>query len=149
MALFKFTKAILNGEPIQVFNNGNHRRDFTYIDDIVEGIIRVLDRPASPNSEWLSDSPDPGTSCAPWRIYNIGNSSPINLLDYISALEKALGKTAKKHLLPLQIGDVPDTYADVEDLIKQFNYKPETSVDEGIRKFVSWYRTYYGVVDGI
>ncbi len=145
MALFKFTKAILNGESIQVFNNGNHRRDFTYIDDIVEGIIRVLDQPASSNHDWLSDTPDPGTSSAPWRIYNIGNNNPVNLLDYIAALENALGRRAIKELLPMQIGDVPDTYADVEDLVKQFSYKPKTSIEEGIRNFVSWYRNYYKV----
>lgn len=143
MALFKFTKAILAGEPIQVFNYGNHRRDFTYIDDIVEGIIRTLDQPASINPQWDSNFPDPATSLAPWRIYNIGNSKPIELMDYIGAIEKALGKSAIIELLPLQPGDVPDTYADVDDLFKQFQYKPTTSVEDGIHKFVDWYKEYF------
>ncbi len=143
MALFKFTKAILAGDPIQVFNYGKHRRDFTYIDDIVEGVIRILDRPAPGNTEWDSDQPDPGTSKAPWRVYNIGNNQPVELMDYISALEKALGKTAEKELLPLQAGDVPDTYANVEDLVEQFHYKPATAVEDGINCFVAWYRDYF------
>ena len=145
MALFKFTKAILAGESIQVFNYGKHRRDFTYIDDIVEGVIRILDRPAPPNSDWSSNQPDPGTSKAPWRVYNIGNSSPVELMNYIGALEKALGKKAEKELFPLQAGDVPDTYADVDDLVEQFHYKPATSVDDGIAQFVAWYRDYFKV----
>jgi UDP-glucuronate 4-epimerase len=145
MALFKFTKAILAGESIEVFNHGKHRRDFTYIDDIVEGVIRVLDRPAPANPEWNGDTPDPGTSLAPWRVYNIGNNQPVELLDYIGAIEKALGKTAKKTLLPLQPGDVPDTYANVDDLIEQFHYKPATTVPEGIDRFVAWYRDYFKV----
>ena len=139
MALFKFAKAILAGDPIQVFNYGKHRRDFTYIDDIVEGVIRVLDRPAPKNPEWQGDQPDPATSSAPWRLYNIGNNRPVELMEYISALEKALCKTAEKQLLPLQAGDVPDTYADVTDLVEEFNYQPETSVEEGVKRFVSWY----------
>lgn len=143
MALFKFTKAILSGETIQVFNHGKHRRDFTYIDDIVEGVIRVLDRPATVNPSWNGDSPDPGTSKAPWRVYNIGNNNPVDLMDYISTLEKALGKVAKKELLPLQAGDVPDTYADVADLVEQFGYQPRTSVADGIGRFVSWYRNFF------
>jgi UDP-glucuronate 4-epimerase len=143
MALFKFTKAILAGETIQVFNFGKHRRDFTYIDDIVEGVIRVLDRPALPNPEWNGDQPDSGTSKAPWCVYNIGNNNPIDLMDYIEALEKALNKTAEKEFLPLQPGDVPDTHADVNDLIEQFNYKPSTTIEEGIAKFISWYYEYY------
>ena len=143
MALFKFTKAILAGEPIKVFNYGKHRRDFTYIDDIVEGIIRTLDRPATENIQWDSNSPDPATSFAPWRVYNIGNSTPIELMDYISAIEQALGKKATIEFLPLQPGDVPDTFADVDDLVKQFNYRPTTSVQDGIQKFVEWYREYY------
>jgi UDP-glucuronate 4-epimerase len=143
MALFKFTKAILAGEPIQVFNYGKHRRDFTYVDDIVEGVIRTLDQPASINPHWDSNSPDPATSLAPWRVYNIGNSSPVELSDYIGAIEKALGKTAIKKLLPLQPGDVPDTYADVDDLVQQFNYKPVTTVQDGIQQFVDWYRNYF------
>ena len=145
MALFKFTKAILADETIPVFNYGKHRRDFTYIDDIVEAVIRVLDQPASPNSEWSGDKPDSGTSKAPWRVYNIGNNNPVDLMDYIEGLEKALGKTAKKEFLPLQPGDVPDTYADVKDLVEQFNYKPSTTIEEGITNFISWYNDYYEV----
>jgi UDP-glucuronate 4-epimerase len=143
MALFKFTKAILAGEPIQVFNHGNHLRDFTYVDDIVEGLVRILDRPAPPNEQWSGDRPDPGTSKASWRVYNIGNNAPVQLMQYISAIEEALGKTAIKELLPLQAGDVPDTYADVEDLAREFGYKPETPVEEGIKRFVEWYRRYF------
>jgi UDP-glucuronate 4-epimerase len=143
MALFKFTKAILGGEPIEVFNFGKHRRDFTYIDDIVEGVIRILDRPASSNTEWNSDNPDPGTSKAPWRVHNIGNSAPVELMDYVGALEKALGKKAQIVLLPLQAGDVPDTYANVDDLVEQFNYKPATTIENGITRFVDWYLDYF------
>lgn len=143
MALFKFTRAILAGEPIQVFNYGKHRRDFTYVDDIVEGVIRTLDRPAPVNPHWDSNLPDPGTSLAPWRVYNIGNSSPVELLDYIQAIEKAVGKKAKKELLPLQPGDVPDTYANVDDLVEQFGYKPVTTVEDGIQRFVDWYKDYF------
>ena len=143
MALFKFTKSILAGEKIQVFNYGRHRRDFTYIDDIVEGVIRALDGAASPNPHWDSDKPDPGSSKAPWRVYNIGNNSPVELLDYISALEKALGKKAETELLPLQPGDVPDTYADVTDLVERFNYKPSTTIEMGVSKFVDWYQDFF------
>jgi UDP-glucuronate 4-epimerase len=143
MALFKFTKAILAGEKIPVFNYGKHRRDFTYIDDIVEGVIRVLDRPAQPNPDWNGASPEPGTSTAPWRVYNIGNNSPVELMDYISALENALGKKAEIEMLPLQPGDIPDTYADVTDLVEQFGYKPTTPVEQGISNFVAWYRYYF------
>jgi UDP-glucuronate 4-epimerase len=145
MALFKFTKAILSGESIPVFNFGKHRRDFTYIDDIVEGVIRVLDKPAASNPEWSGDQPDSGTSKAPWRVYNIGNNNPVDLMDFIEALEKALGKTAKKEFLPLQPGDVPDTYADVTDLVKQLNYKPSTTIEKGITNFISWYREYHKI----
>jgi UDP-glucuronate 4-epimerase len=145
MALFKFTKAILAGEPIQVFNYGKHRRDFTYIDDIVEGVIRILDRPAQGNPDWNSDQPDPGTSKAPWRVYNIGNNAPVELMDYIGALERALGKKSEMELLPLQAGDVPDTYANVEDLVEQFYYKPATKVEDGIARFVAWYIDYFKV----
>jgi len=145
MALFLFTKAILADEPIQVFNYGKHRRDFTYIDDIIEGITRTLDSPATCNLEWNSDEPDPATSNAPWRVYNIGNNRPVELMDYIAALEKALGKKAEKELLPLQPGDVPETYANVDDLVEQFHYKPATSVEDGINRFVSWYRDYFRV----
>lgn len=143
MALFKFTKAILAGEPIQVFNHGKHRRDFTYIDDIVEGVIRVLDRPATGNPAWQGDAPDPGTSTAPWRVYNIGNNQPVELMNYIAALEQALGKNAVKQMLPLQDGDVPDTYADMTDLVEQFHYQPATTVAEGIQRFVAWYRNQF------
>ena len=145
MALFLFTKAILSNEKIKVFNHGQHRRDFTYIDDIVEGIIRILDNPATHNPNWDSEKPDPGSSNAPWRVYNIGNNKPVELMDYIAALEKALGKKAEKEFLPLQAGDVPETYANVDDLVEQFNYKPATSIEDGINSFVSWYRDYFKV----
>lgn len=145
MALFKFTKAILAGEKIPVFNYGKHRRDFTYVDDIVEGVIRVLDRPARPDSTWSGAKPDAGTSMAPWRVYNIGNNSPVELMDYIAALEKALGKKADMEMLPLQPGDVPVTYADVSDLVEQFDYKPGTPVEQGIANFVAWYRSYFNL----
>ena len=144
MALQKFAQAITKGETIKVFNYGNHRRDFTYIDDIVEGVIRILDRPAPPNPDWSSEKPDSATSSAPWRVYNIGNNNPVNLMDYISALEEALGKEAKKEFLPIQPGDVPDTYADVSDLVKEFDYKPNTSVKDGIANFAKWFSEYYG-----
>jgi UDP-glucuronate 4-epimerase len=145
MALFLFTKAILAGKPIDVFNYGQHRRDFTYIDDIVEGIVRTLDHPAQANPDWDGLQPDPGTSQAPWRVYNIGNQQPVALLDYIETLEKHLGKTAEKRLLPMQPGDVPDTYADVSALVNDVKYRPSTSIDSGIARFVTWYRDYYGV----
>jgi UDP-glucuronate 4-epimerase len=145
MALFKFTKAILEEKPIDVFNHGKHTRDFTYIDDIVEGVIRTLDVPANINLDWKSDLPDPASSIAPWNIYNIGNNQPIKLMDYIDALEKALGKKAKINFLPLQPGDVPDTYANVDNLIKKFNYKPSTSVIKGVSNFVNWYKDYYKI----
>jgi len=145
MALFLFTKAILAGEKIDVFNYGKHRRDFTYIDDIVEGVIRTLDHNAEPNPDWSGLSPDPGTSKAPWRVYNIGNQNPVELLTYIDTLERFLGKTAEKNLLPLQPGDVPDTYADVEALVNDVGYKPSTSIEQGIERFVSWYREYYRI----
>jgi UDP-glucuronate 4-epimerase len=145
MALFKFTKAIFAGEKISVFNYGKHRRDFTYIDDIVEGVIRVLDQPAQPNPNWSGTDPDSGSSLAPWRVYNIGNNSPVELMDYIAALEKALDKKADIDMLPLQLGDVPDTYADVADLVEQFHYKPATPVYQGIANFVAWYRDYFNM----
>ena len=143
MALFKFTKAIINNEKIDVFNNGNHTRDFTYIDDIVEGISRVIDKSSKSNNKWDSNQPDPATSEAPWRIYNIGSNSPVKLMDYIGALEKSLNKKAKINYLPLQPGDVPDTYADVSNLVKNFDYKPKTSVAQGVSNFVNWYKTYF------
>ena len=142
MALFKFTNAILEGKKIKIYNFGKHKRDFTYIDDIVEGVIKVIDKPAQPNIEWSGDSPDPGTSRAPWRVYNIGNNSPIDLMDYISAIESELGIEAKKELLPLQPGDVPNTYADVGDLVKDFGYQPTTDVQTGIKKFIEWFKRY-------
>lgn len=145
MALFIFTKKILAGEPIDVFNFGHHRRDFTYIDDIVEGVIRTLDHVAPANPQWNGDTPDPATSKAPYRIYNIGSNNPVELLRYIEVLEDCLGKKAIKNLLPLQPGDVPDTYADVDALIEDVDYKPTTPVETGIDNFVKWYRDYYKV----
>ena len=145
MALFLFTKNILAGKPIDVFNYGKHKRDFTFVDDIVEGVIRTLDNTATPNPEWNSDAPDPATSSAPYRVYNIGNNKPIDLEHYISTLEGCLNKTAEKNLLPLQAGDVPDTYADISDLVRDVNYKPDTSVEDGIGRFVDWYMDYYKV----
>ncbi len=145
MALQKFAKAIVTGEPIKLFNYGKHRRDFTYIDDIVEGVIRTLDHIAQPNPNWNSAKPDSATSSAPYHIYNIGNNNPVELMRYIEVLENCLGKKAEKELLPLQPGDVPDTYADVSDLIEDVGFKPQTSVEEGIARFVKWYREYYGV----
>jgi len=145
MALQKFTKSILAGNKIPVFNYGKHRRDFTFIDDIVEGIVLVLDQPAKPNQSWNSNDPDPGSSSAPWRIYNIGNNSPVELLDYIQAIESALKIKANKDLMPLQPGDVIDTYADVNELVENFNYKPSTSINEGVSKFIDWYKSYYKV----
>jgi UDP-glucuronate 4-epimerase len=145
MALFLFTKKILAGEPIDVFNYGKHRRDFTYIDDIAEGVVRTLDHAAEPNTDWSSDAPDPGTSAAPYRLYNIGNQQPVELMKYIELLENNLGRKAEKNLLPLQPGDVPDTWADVEDLVSDVGYRPATPVEEGIERFVEWYTEYYAV----
>jgi UDP-glucuronate 4-epimerase len=145
MALFLFTRAILAGEPIDVFNYGHHRRDFTYVDDIVEGVIRVLDQVATPHSDWSSDAPDPATSLAPYRLYNIGSHRPVELMRYIEVLEECLGRTAIKNLLPMQPGDVPDTYADVAALIQDVGYQPDTPIEEGVARFVAWYREYYRV----
>jgi UDP-glucuronate 4-epimerase len=145
MAPFQFVRAILEDRPLKVFNYGNHRRDFTYIDDIIEGVVRVLDHPAESNPAWKGDHPDPASSAAPWRVYNIGNSQPVQLMDYIAAFEEALGKTTGKEMLPLQPGDMPDTYADVADLKQQFDYKPDTPVKEGVRRFVEWYQSYYSI----
>jgi UDP-glucuronate 4-epimerase len=145
MALFKFTKSILEGNSIPVFNYGKHRRDFTYIDDIVEGVMRVIDEPAKSNPNWNGETPDPSSSSAPWKVYNIGNNQPVELLTYIQALEDALGIEAKKELLPMQPGDVLDTYADVADLFKHFDYKPETKVEDGVASFVNWYRSFYSI----
>ena len=143
MALFKFTKNILEEKCIDVFNHGNHTRDFTYIDDIVNGVIKTLDNLATNNVDWKSDNPDPASSHAPWRIYNIGNNKPVKLMDYIGALEQSLGKKAKINFLPLQLGDVPDTYANVDNLKTKFNYKPSTSIIEGVSNFVKWYKDYF------
>ena len=143
MALFLFTKAILEGTPIEVFNFGKMRRDFTYIDDIVEGVVRVLDKPAEPNPDWSGEAPDSGTSSVPYRLYNIGNHQPVELLRFIEVLEEALGKKAEKNFLPLQPGDVPATYADVDDLVRDVGFQPATPIETGIRRFVEWYRQYY------
>ena len=145
MALFLFTKAILEGKPIDVFNHGKMKRDFTYIDDIVEGVIRVTDRTAAANTDWSGMQPDPGTSFAPWKVYNIGNNQPVELMYFIETVEKCLGKSAAKNLLPLQAGDVPATFADVDDLMRDTGFKPATPIEEGISRFISWYREYYRV----
>lgn len=145
MALFKFTKAILEGKTIQVYNYGNHRRDFTYIDDIVEGVIRSLDNVAKPNENWDGSNPDPSTSKAPYKVYNIGAQTPVHLLKFIETLESALGIEAKKELLPMQPGDVPDTYADVSSLVEDTGYQPSTDVETGVKAFVDWYRDFYKV----
>ncbi|MGR3304378.1 MAG: NAD-dependent epimerase [Candidatus Scalindua sp.] len=144
MALFLFTRAILENKPIDVFNHGKMKRDFTYIDDIVEGVVRLIDKVPEPDPGWSGDYPDSATSYAPYRIYNIGNNNPIELMKFIGVLEDCLGKKAKKNLLPIQPGDVPETYADVDDLAKDVGFKPATPIEEGIKKFVEWYREYYG-----
>ena len=144
MALFLFTRNILAGKPIDVFNHGHHRRDFTYIDDIAEGVVRACDRIAAPNHAWDSDAPDPGSSRGPYRLYNIGNNQPVELMRYIEVLEECLGRKAEMNLLPLQQGDVPDTWADIEDLQRDVGYTPATPVETGIRRFVDWYLQYYG-----
>jgi UDP-glucuronate 4-epimerase len=144
MALFLFTRAILEDRPIDVFNEGRMQRDFTYVDDVVEGVVRILAKPPAPDPAWSGERPDPATSRAPYRLYNIGNDRPIELLRYIEVLEKCLGRTAKKNLLPLQPGDVPVTRADVADLARDFSYRPRTTVEEGVARFVEWYRSYYG-----
>jgi UDP-glucuronate 4-epimerase len=143
MALFLFTRNILAGRPIDVFNYGNHRRDFTYVDDIVGGVVAALDHVAAPNPRWDGDHPDPATSRAPYRIYNIGNNRPVELSHYIEVLEKCLGRKAEKNLLPLQVGDVPDTWADAEELVRDVGYRPSTPVETGVAKFVEWYLEYY------
>jgi len=145
MALFLFTEAILKGEPINVFNEGKMRRDFTYVADIVEGIIRVSDNTAASNPDWSSDSPDPATSQAPYRVYNIGNNQPVELMHLIETLEKCLGKTAQKNMMPMQPGDVPATFADVDDLIRDVDFKPATSIEDGVARFVEWYCDYHKV----
>ena len=143
MALFQFTRNILAGKPIDVFNYGNHRRDFTYVDDIAGGVVAALDHVAAPDPAWDSDRPDPATSRAPYRIYNIGNNRPVELMRYIEVLEQCLGRKAEKNLLPLQVGDVPDTWADAEDLVRDVGYRPSTPVEEGVARFVAWYLEYY------
>ena len=145
MALFRFTRAILAGEPIEVYHHGRHKRDFTYIDDIVEGVVRTLDRVAAPDPAWRPEDPDPATSAAPYRIYNIGNHTPVELLRFIEILERCLGRRAEKRMLPMQPGDVEATCADVEDLTRDVGFRPDTPIEEGIRRFVAWYRDYYGV----
>jgi UDP-glucuronate 4-epimerase len=145
MALFLFTKAILEGRPIDVFNQGKMKRDFTYIDDIIEGVVRVIDRVPVPNPDWNGEHPDPGTSYAPYRIYNIGNNNPVELLRFIEVLEEALGKRAIRNLLPIQPGDVPATCADVDDLMNDVGFRPDTPIEVGVSRFVEWYRGYYGV----
>mgnify|MGYP001812833132 FL=1 len=145
MALFLFTKNILAGKPIDVFNYGNHRRDFTYIDDIVEGVVRVIDNVAAPNPDWSGDAPDSASSKGPYRLYNIGNNEPVELMHYIEVLENCLGKKAEKNMLPLQPGDVPATYADVSDLVNAVGYKPDMFVEQGVANFVEWYRDFYQV----
>jgi len=143
MAPFIFTKKILAGEPIDVFNNGHHARDFTYIDDIVEGVVRTADHIAAPNPNWSGEKPDPATSSAPYRLYNIGNNNPVELMHFIACLEKALGREAKKNFLPMQPGDVPNTFANVDDLVADVGFKPATPIEEGVARFVDWYRGYY------
>ena len=143
MALFMFTKNIIEGKTIDVFNYGKHRRDFTYVEDIVEGVVRTMDHTAEPNEDWDPANPDPGTSMAPYRIYNIGNQQPVELMRYIEVLEECLGKKAEKNMLPLQPGDVPDTYADASDLVKDVDYKPNTTIEVGIKNFVDWYLDFY------
>ncbi len=145
MALFKFTRAILAGQPIDVYNHGRMQRDFTYIDDIAEGVVRVADRVPEPNPAWSGKAPDPGTSLAPYKIYNIGNHQPVELLHFIEELEHCLGRKAEQNLLPIQAGDVPATYADVDDLMQDVGFQPATPIEEGIARFVAWYREYYGV----
>jgi len=145
MALFLFTKAILDGKPIDVFNFGKMRRDFTYVDDVTEGVVRVLDRPAQPNSQWSGEAPDPSSSRAPYKLYNIGNNSPVGLMQCIEVLEHHLGRKAEKNMLPLQPGDVPETWADVGDLVRDVGFKPSTPIEVGIERFVKWYRSYYRV----
>jgi len=144
MAYFKFTKAISEGRPIDVYNHGNMRRDFAYVDDIVEGVVRVMERTPRPDRLWSGDSPDPGSSYAPYRLYNIGNNNPVDLLRFIEVLEGCLGRKAIKNFLPLQPGDVLSTYADVDDLIRDVGFKPETPIEVGLEHFVRWYRSYYG-----
>lgn len=144
MALFLFTRNILEGKPIDVFNNGHHKRDFTFVEDIAEGVVRALERIAQPDPKWSSDDPDPSSSSAPFRIYNIGNNQPVELMRYIEVIEQCLGRKAHKNFLPMQLGDVPDTFADIDDLVRDVGYRPATPVEEGVRRFVDWFCEYYG-----
>ena len=144
MALFMFTRNILEGKPIDVFNNGQHKRDFTFVEDIAEGVVRASERPAQPNPDWSSDAPDPASSNAPFRVYNIGNNEPVELMRYIEVIEECLGRKAQKNFLPMQKGDVPATYADIDDLVRDVGYRPNTPIEVGVRKFVDWFCSYYG-----
>ncbi|WP_276202341.1 NAD-dependent epimerase/dehydratase family protein [Tetragenococcus halophilus] len=144
MALFKFTKAIINDEAIDVYNHGKMLRDFTYVDDIVEAVSRLVNKPAAPNPEWTGADPDPSSSSAPYKIYNIGNNSPVRLMEFVEAIENKLGKVAKKNYMDLQPGDVPETYANVDDLYRDIDFKPETTIQEGVDRFIDWYLGYYG-----
>ena len=143
MAMWLFAKAIADGEPIKLFNHGNMRRDFTYVDDVVESVVRLIEHAPAPNANFSGDTPDPGTSTAPWRVYNIGNNDPVDVLDVVRLIEEALGKTAKRELLPMQPGDVPATYADVDDLMREVDFKPKTPIAEGVGRFIAWYRAYH------
>lgn len=143
MALFKFTEAIIKGKPIDVYNYGKMKRDFTYIDDIVEGVVRLLDKPPVSDKNWKGNKPNPSSSIAPYKLYNIGNNNPVELMYFIELIEENLGKKAYKNLLPMQPGDVPATYADIDDLMKYVGFKPKTSIEEGIKAFISWYKSYY------
>jgi UDP-glucuronate 4-epimerase len=144
MALFLFTRNILEGKPIEVFNNGHHRRDFTFVEDIAEGVARACERVAQPSPSWDSNAPDPASSRAPFKLYNIGNHQPVELMRYIEVIEECLGRKAQKQFLPLQLGDVPETFADIEDLAKDVGYRPATPIEVGVRRFVDWFCEYYG-----
>jgi UDP-glucuronate 4-epimerase len=145
MAMWIFTKAIQEGRPIRLFNHGKMRRDFTYVDDVVESVIRLIDRPAAPDPSWSSDMPDPSRSAAPWRIYNIGNNEPADVPYVVSLIEKSLGRTAIREMAPMQPGDVPATYADVDDLMRDVGFRPSTTIEDGVARFIAWYREYHGV----
>ena len=142
MAMWIFASAIMSGQPIKLFNNGNMRRDFTYVDDVVESVVRLVERPPAANPKWSGDAPDPGSSAAPWRVYNIGNNNPVELMEVVRLLEEKIGMKAKRELLPMQPGDVPATYADVDDLMREVDFKPATPIAEGISRFIDWYRSY-------
>jgi UDP-glucuronate 4-epimerase len=144
MAMWIFAESIINGRPIKIFNNGNMKRDFTYIDDVVEAVVRLVDRIPAPNPRWSGDAPDPGSSSGPWRIYNIGNNNPVELLRVVTLLEATIGRPAKRELLPMQPGDVPETFADVDDLMRDVGFRPATPIDEGVHRFIEWYRSYHG-----